>query len=146
MDALARHPALVAVELVTLLAAGTGLWLELVSSPPMAPRLPNPHRAAIAALAMWSTWAVGYALGLANHAVFHGYDGPGSALSAVADAPFLTTAGRIEALYLATLSRAPRPEELNRLVRYVEAGGAGGRALADVFWALLNGIEFRTNH
>ena len=85
VDALARHPALVAVELVTLLAAGTGLWLELVSSPPMAPRLPNPHRAAIAALAMWSTWAVGYTLGLANHAVFHGYDGPGSALSAVAD-------------------------------------------------------------
>jgi len=85
VDALARYPALVAVELVTLLAAGTGLWLELVSSPPLEPRLPNPHRAAIAALAMWSTWAVGYALGLANHAVFHGYDGPGSSLSAVAD-------------------------------------------------------------
>jgi cytochrome c oxidase assembly factor CtaG len=85
VDALARHPALVAVELVTLLAAGIGLWLELVSSPPLAPRLPNPHRAAIAALAMWSTWAAAYALGLANHAVFHGYDGPGSALSAVAD-------------------------------------------------------------
>ena len=85
VDALARYPALVAVELVTLLAAGIGLWLELVSSPPLEPRLPNPHRAAIAALAMWSTWAVGYALGLANHAVFHGYDGPGSSLSAVAD-------------------------------------------------------------
>ena len=85
VDALARYPALVAVELVTLLAAGVGLWLELVSSPPLAPRLPNPHRAAVAALAMWSTWAVAYALGLANHAVFHGYDGPGSALSGVAD-------------------------------------------------------------
>ena len=85
VDELARHPALAAVELVTLLAAGTGLWLELVSSPPLAPRLPNPHRAAIAALAMWSTWAVGYALGLANHGVFHGYDAPGGALSAVAD-------------------------------------------------------------
>ena len=85
VDALARHPALVAVELVTLLAAGLGLWLELVSSPPLAPRLPNPHRAAVAALAMWSIWAVAYALGLANHAVFHGYDGPGSALSGVAD-------------------------------------------------------------
>jgi len=85
MDALARHPALVAAELVTMLAAGTGLWLELVRSPPLAPRLPSPHRAAIAALAMWSTWAVAYALGLANDAVFHGYDGAGSALSAVAD-------------------------------------------------------------
>jgi len=85
VDALARYPVLVAVELVTLLAAGIGLWLELVDSPPLAPRLPNPHRATIAALAMWSTWAVSYALGFANHAVFHGYDGPGSALSAVAD-------------------------------------------------------------
>jgi cytochrome c oxidase assembly factor CtaG len=85
VDALARHPALVAVELVTLLAAGIGLWLELANSLPLAPRLPRPHRAAIAALAMWSTWAAAYALGLANHAVFHGYDGPGSSLSAVAD-------------------------------------------------------------
>ena len=52
VDALARYPVLVAVELVTLLAAGIGLWLELVDSPPLAPRLPNPHRATIAALAM----------------------------------------------------------------------------------------------
>jgi cytochrome c oxidase assembly factor CtaG len=85
VDALARHPALVVAELVTLLAVGIGLWLELVASPPLAPRLPNPQRAAIAALAMWSTWAVAYALGFANHAVFHGYDAAGSGLSAVAD-------------------------------------------------------------
>jgi cytochrome c oxidase assembly factor CtaG len=85
VDALARHPALIAVEQVTLLAAGTGLWLELVSSPPLAPRLPHPQRAAIAALAMWSTWAVAYVLGLSNHGVFHGYDPAGGALSAVAD-------------------------------------------------------------
>jgi cytochrome c oxidase assembly factor CtaG len=85
IDALARHPVLVLPELVTLLAAGTGLWLELVSSPPLAPRLPKPHRAAVAALAMWSTWAVAYVLGLSNHGVFHGYDPAGGALSAVAD-------------------------------------------------------------
>ena len=85
VDALARHPTLVAAELVTLLAAGIGLWLELVASPPLEPRLPKPHRAAIAALAMWSTWAVAYALGFANHAVFHGYDAAGNGLSAVAD-------------------------------------------------------------
>jgi cytochrome c oxidase assembly factor CtaG len=41
MDALARHPLLVVPELITLLAAGTALWLELVSSPPLAPRLPT---------------------------------------------------------------------------------------------------------
>ena len=85
VDALARHPALIVAELVTLLAAGIGLWLELVSSPPLEPRLPNPQRAAVAALAMWSTWAVAYALGLANHGVFHAYDAAGSGLSAVAD-------------------------------------------------------------
>jgi len=85
VDALARHPALVAPELVTLLAAGTGLWLELVSSPPLAPRLPRPHRAAVAALAMWSAWVAAYALGLANHAVFQGYDMAGGGLSPVAD-------------------------------------------------------------
>jgi cytochrome c oxidase assembly factor CtaG len=85
VDALARHPVLVVPELITLLAAGTALWLELVSSPPLAPRLPKPHRAAIAALAMWSTWAVAYVLGMSDHAVFHGYDPVGGALSAVAD-------------------------------------------------------------
>ncbi|HYA51184.1 MAG TPA: cytochrome c oxidase assembly protein, partial [Streptosporangiaceae bacterium] len=68
MDALARQPALVVAEAVTLLAAGAGLWLELVESPPLAPRLPRPQRAAVAALAMWSIWAVAYVLGFASHA------------------------------------------------------------------------------
>jgi len=85
MDALARRPVLLLPELVTLMAAGTGLWLELVPSPPLAPRLPKPHRAAVAALAMWSTWAAAYALGMSGHGVFHGYDPAGGALSAVAD-------------------------------------------------------------
>ena len=128
VDALARYPALVAVELVTLLPAGIGLWLELVSSPPLAPRLPNPHRAAIAALAMWSTWAAGYALGLANHAVFHGSDGPGSAISAVADqqiAVALVWVGSaccfvpvVFVALLSWLSASDNPdEELQRLAR-----------------------------
>jgi hypothetical protein len=70
-------------------------------------------------------------------------------LAAVANAPFLDTAGKVEVLYLATLSRPPRPEESARLVRYVEKGGPSGdrdRALADVFWALLNSGEFILNH
>ena len=85
MDALARQPALVVPEALTLLAVGAGLWLELVDSPPIAPRLPRPGRAAVAALAMWSTWAVAYVLGFASHAIFHAYDAAGSGLSAVAD-------------------------------------------------------------
>lgn len=85
MDTLARHPALLTVELLTLLAAGIALWLELVNSPPFRPWLHGPPRAAIAALAMWSLWIVAYVLGLSNGAVFHAYDPPGGLLSPVAD-------------------------------------------------------------
>ena len=70
-------------------------------------------------------------------------------LAAVAEAPYLDTVGRIEALYLAALTRRPRPDELKRLSPYVESGGHSGnrsQALADVFWALLNSPEFRFNH
>jgi hypothetical protein len=70
-------------------------------------------------------------------------------LAAIADAPFLDTPGRIEALYLATLTRPPRPDEARRLAAYVDRGGARGdraAALADVFWALLNSSEFMLNH
>ena len=55
----------------------------------------------------------------------------------------------IQALYLATLSRKPRPQETDRLVRYVAGGGPAHdtkKALGDVFWALLNSGEFVSNH
>ncbi|HEX5271333.1 MAG TPA: DUF1549 and DUF1553 domain-containing protein [Gemmataceae bacterium] len=70
-------------------------------------------------------------------------------LSAVTEAPFLDTGAKVEALFLASLSREPRPEELGRLVKYVNDGGAAKnkkKALADVFWALLNSPEFILNH
>jgi hypothetical protein len=83
-------------------------------------------------------------------------------LSAVLASPFMDTRARVEALYLAALSRKPKPKELDRLVRFVEAGGAAAdeaapatdpekearynSALADVFWALLNSGEFFLNH
>jgi hypothetical protein len=77
-------------------------------------------------------------------------------LAAVADAPFLTTAERIETLYLATLSRKPTPKELERTEQFTQdavkgkAGdaqsAAASNALADVFWALLNCPEFILNH
>src|SRR5215467_14517216 len=85
MNTLARQPGLVAAQAVTLLAAGGALWLELVDSPPVAPRLPRPQRAAVAALAMWSIWIVAYVLGFATHAVFHAYRAAGGGLGAVAD-------------------------------------------------------------
>ncbi len=69
-------------------------------------------------------------------------------LSAIADFPQMTTAERIEALYLAALSRPPRADELERLVPYVDKGGAAKdpkKALGDLFWALLNSSEFLLN-
>ena len=47
------------------------------------------------------------------------------------------------------LSREPRPHETERLVRYLESGGATGnrgQAISDVYWALLNSSEFLLNH
>ena len=100
----------------------------------------------------------------------------GPTLGAVAEAPFLDTEGKIEALFLAALSRRPRPEEHARLVEYVERkqveavpqatldlierrlgalvrrqpipppDNGRNRALGDVFWALLNSPEFVFNH
>lgn len=70
-------------------------------------------------------------------------------LAAVADAPFMNTTQRVEALFLVALSRRPRPEESDRLVTYVNGGGPrndANAALADVFWALLNSSEFILNH
>ena len=70
-------------------------------------------------------------------------------LAAVADAPFLDTEGRVEALFLAALTRKPTPHEREQYASYVERGGPSGdkkKALADVFWVLLNSTEFLFNH
>ena len=70
-------------------------------------------------------------------------------LTAVIEAPFLNTPERIETLFYAALSRAPRAEELDRFRAYVDNGGPEKdpkKALADVFWALLNSNEFALNH
>jgi hypothetical protein len=60
-----------------------------------------------------------------------------------------STARKVESLYLVVLSRKPRPDESERFVKYVDAGGVAGdtkKALADVFWVLLNSPEFLLNH
>lgn len=70
-------------------------------------------------------------------------------LAAVIDAPFLDVRDKVETLFLAALSRRPTEAEAKRFVGYVESGGATGdphKALADVFWVLLNSGEFLLNH
>jgi hypothetical protein len=69
-------------------------------------------------------------------------------LQAACETPGLTTAGRVEMLYVAALSRRPTPIERDRMAKHV--GDAAGEKLAerlgDVFWVLLNSAEFRLNH
>ncbi len=70
-------------------------------------------------------------------------------LGAVAQYPGFDNRARIEALYLATLSRLPRDEELARLDSYLVSGGPqqnAEAALGDILWALLNSSEFLFNH
>jgi len=60
-----------------------------------------------------------------------------------------TTQRRVEALYMMVLSRLPRQNELDRMVRFIDSGGGSGdpvEAVADVCWVLLNSSEFMLNH
>jgi hypothetical protein len=52
----------------------------------------------------------------------------------------------IEELYLVTLSRLPRPEELQRAQQWVREAGNSREGLQDVLWVLLNSREFVFNH
>lgn len=70
-------------------------------------------------------------------------------LSAVADSPFFDDATRVETLFLATLSRLPKPDELNLFLDDNQSTGDPAvrkAALADAFWILLNSAEFLLNH
>jgi hypothetical protein len=91
------------------------------------------------------------ALNLMNGSLIAAVTNPetGNLLGAVNEAPFLDTAGKVEALYLAALTRRPRADESAAMCAYVEKGKTDGdraKALADVFWVLLNSPEFRFNH
>ncbi|HEY2784669.1 MAG TPA: DUF1549 and DUF1553 domain-containing protein [Fimbriiglobus sp.] len=73
----------------------------------------------------------------------------GDVLAAVSDASFLDTSAKIETLFLAALCRKPTPDESERFASYVDRGGPTNdskKALADVFWVLLNSTEFLFNH
>lgn len=70
-------------------------------------------------------------------------------LSAVVEAPFLSTEQKVDALFLATLSRPPGEDEQGTFIAHVEAAEGDQdqlRAYSDIFWALLNSSEFLMNH
>jgi cytochrome c oxidase assembly factor CtaG len=73
VNALATLPGFAVLEMVTLVVAGSALWLELVESPPLLPGLSRPLRAVFAAAAMWTIWVVAYILGFSQVTWFSAY-------------------------------------------------------------------------
>ena len=66
-------------------------------------------------------------------------------LRAVVEAPFLRNEEKLSTLYLAALSRTPRPEEMEYLLKYVAAKPSEEErkeAFAEIFWGILNSPEF----
>ena len=66
-------------------------------------------------------------------------------LRAVVDAPFFSDEERIEALYLATLTRRPSAKELEFLLEHIgqqDDAKSRKQAFAEIMWSLLNSPEF----
>jgi hypothetical protein len=66
-------------------------------------------------------------------------------LRAVVDAPFLEPKDKIEALYLAALTRKPETRELEKMLAHVESHAdkeTRRKSYVDIYWALLNSPEF----
>ncbi len=75
-----------AVEAISLTAAGTALWLEMVASAPLAPRSARPLRMAIAAVSMWTVWILAYMIAMSPGDWYPAYrHTPGHGLGVAAD-------------------------------------------------------------
>lgn len=81
-----------------------------------------------------------------GHIVEQATDPAGRGTLAAASAPLLDDEERIAALYLATVSRPPDEEELNRAKAHLAGNADRESALADLLWVLLNSAEFAVNH
>lgn len=117
VDAVVRHRWLVAVEAVTLVAAGVVAWLELLGSPPLQPRSPRPRRIVLAALPMWACWIMSFVLGFSRvhwFAAYHYQAGHG--LSFIADQQF--TAGLLWFVPFWVFI----PYELANIIRWLRGG------------------------
>jgi hypothetical protein len=89
-----------------------------------------------------------HALALMNGPVLAAALNPeqGTFLHAVVTSPFLDDPGKIETLFLATLTRRPNSAEAAKFAAYLKENAkddsAKRKAYADVLWALLNSSEF----
>jgi hypothetical protein len=72
----------------------------------------------------------------------------GETLVAVANAPFLDDAGKIEVIFLAAYARKPTAAEKDRYLSYLarDVDPTRKTRLADCLWSLLNSQEFLLNH
>lgn len=90
------------------------------------------------------------ALTLMNGSLIHGATGESSSgLIQSLAAPFFSDRQRIDVVFMATLSRPARPDEIELLAEFIpEEATAAERAadLADLLWALINSSEFTLNH
>ena len=69
-------------------------------------------------------------------------------LRAIIEFPTLSAEDKLDAVFLASLSRHPNEAEKKRFGSHIKAAGRDGSAgaLSDVFWVLLNSSEFLLNH
>jgi cytochrome c oxidase assembly factor CtaG len=70
LAALSRDPALALAELVTLVVAGSALWLDLAGPAAGADVPSRPLRATMAAVAMWTIWVIAYITGMSGGSLF----------------------------------------------------------------------------
>lgn len=143
VDALVHRPWLLAVEAGSLVAVGIGLWLEIVESPPLVPRLARPHRIALAAVSMWVIWVLAYLVGLSHGSWYHAFSHhAGTGLSVSADQQLATgvmwvvSAGVfIPVVYWNLLrwlqSEDDPDDELHRLIREERIRGRGVGPVTD---------------
>ncbi len=95
------------------------------------------------------TEAIGFLFGKAAHDEFSMRLHRCHTMAAIYDSPFMNTREKLDTLYLSVLSRKMRADEVEKMVKFVEGGGKrkdSRKALADVFWTLLNCSEFNLNH
>jgi hypothetical protein len=71
-----------------------------------------------------------------------------SGLLGALDAPFMTDADRVDAIFLAALTRSPREDERElhlRNLAYAANAAERQQGLSDTLWVLLNSTEFAFN-
>lgn len=85
VNAIEHHFLFTVVESLTIVIAGSLMWLDLVESPPFTPGTTRPFRIGMTAAAMWTLWVVAYLEAMSHdswYSAFHHVAGQGISLSA----------------------------------------------------------------